>query len=292
MPVASSPPLTLPQLKAFWRRSLQRCWQAWWLVLPGVLGRSGLEIGGPSGFFRSSGLLPIYRFVGRLDNLTFAARTVWQASAQATMTDGSPYRPVGRQATGSQFIGEATELTRESDNSRDFVLASHVIEHVANPLRALREWLRITKPGGRMVLVIPHRDGTFDHQRPVTELEHLRHDERVRVAESDSTHFTEIFCLHDLSRDPAAGSHEEFMQRTSSNFFNRCIHHHVFDTALALRMVAEAGWRIRSVQLRRPYHILIVCSKPQAGAPLDNRCVLAQNASWRRRSPFPTDRLA
>ena len=31
----------------------------------------------------------------------------------------------------------------------------------------------VTGAGGALLLVVPHREGTFDHRRPVTELEHL-----------------------------------------------------------------------------------------------------------------------
>jgi SAM-dependent methyltransferase len=54
----------------------------------------------------------------------------------------------------------------------DFVLASHVIEHMPDTLAALREWDRALRVGGVCFLIVPHRERTFDAARPRTELEH------------------------------------------------------------------------------------------------------------------------
>jgi SAM-dependent methyltransferase len=53
-----------------------------------------------------------------------------------------------------------------ADHSVDFVLASHVLEHFPDPIRALLEWCRVARR--YVVLVVPHRDRTFDRERPLT----------------------------------------------------------------------------------------------------------------------------
>ena len=57
--------------------------------------------------------------------------------------------------------------------SFDFIIASHVIEHLDNPLRALLEWRRILRLGGHVVCVVPDGRFTFDSGRPFTTVEHL-----------------------------------------------------------------------------------------------------------------------
>lgn len=42
-----------------------------------------------------------------------------------------------------------------SDESFDFVINSHVIEHIFDPIGALKEWHRIIKPGGYIFLIVP-----------------------------------------------------------------------------------------------------------------------------------------
>lgn len=70
--------------------------------------------------------------------------------------------------------GDALPFT---DDSVDFVFASHVIEHFPDPIRALEEWVRVARR--YVVLVIPHRDRTFDRERPLTPPDELlrRHEE-------------------------------------------------------------------------------------------------------------------
>ena len=52
------------------------------------------------------------------------------------------------------------------DEAVDFVFASHVIEHFPNPIGALDEWCRVARH--RVVVVVPHRDRTFDADRELT----------------------------------------------------------------------------------------------------------------------------
>ena len=63
------------------------------------------------------------------------------------------------------------------DSSVDFVFSSHVIEHFYNPLSALREWYRVTKNGGNIVLLVPNKLYTFDYERECTTIEEfVEHD--------------------------------------------------------------------------------------------------------------------
>ena len=41
------------------------------------------------------------------------------------------------------------------DSSFDRVIAAHVLEHLAQPHRVIREWVRVLKPGGVLSLVLP-----------------------------------------------------------------------------------------------------------------------------------------
>jgi SAM-dependent methyltransferase len=59
------------------------------------------------------------------------------------------------------------------DNSVDFVLNSHVIEHAYDPIATLKEWYRVIKPGGLIFCIVPHKDRTFDKDREVTTLDEL-----------------------------------------------------------------------------------------------------------------------
>lgn len=45
-----------------------------------------------------------------------------------------------------------------TDGQLDYVCARHVIEHIVNPLAAIKEWLRILKYGGVLVIAAPDED--------------------------------------------------------------------------------------------------------------------------------------
>jgi SAM-dependent methyltransferase len=54
--------------------------------------------------------------------------------------------------------GDATFMKGVADNSFDTVYSSHLLEHLAEPAIALRHWYRITKEGGWLIVMVPHRD--------------------------------------------------------------------------------------------------------------------------------------
>ncbi|MDR0603404.1 MAG: methyltransferase domain-containing protein [Bacteroidales bacterium] len=59
------------------------------------------------------------------------------------------------------------------DNSVDFVINSHVLEHFWDPIKAIKEWMRVIKKGGFLFMIIPHKDRTFDKDKEVTTLREL-----------------------------------------------------------------------------------------------------------------------
>ena len=74
------------------------------------------------------------------------------------------------------------------DESFEFVLSEHVLEHLGNPVKAIKEWKRILKPKGKIFLFLPHKDRTFDRNRQRTELTHLFDDYSKHILDIDNTH--------------------------------------------------------------------------------------------------------
>lgn len=251
-------------------------------------GNSGLEIGGPSPVFRRGGMFPIYADAAHVDNCNFGYKTIWEGEIK----EGSNFFYDKRRAPGVQYVAEASDLANLKDKCYDFILSSHVLEHIANPLKALNEWLRIIKEYGVVFLIVPHKDGTFDHRRQVTTLEHLIEDFDQKIGEDDLSHLDEILEMHDLERDPEAGDLNAFSARSKKNFENRGLHHHVFDTHLAVELINYIGLQIIVVEIFAPANILIVAQKLPQGSNVDNtkfRAVVMEPV-WH--SPFPSDRLS
>lgn len=228
-----------------------------------LTGRAGLELGGPSRVFTAGKTLPLYPHIGALDNVNFAAQTAWEGG----LRDGGEFQYASSRRPGRQFIREATALTGLADASYDFLLSSHCLEHVANPLAALREWHRVVRPGGHLVLLLPDPRHTFDHRRPVTTLAHLQADAAAGTDEADLTHLPEILALHDLVRDPLAGTPDQFASRSADNARNRCLHQHVFDLTLMRAILVETGWEVLALEAVAPIHLIAWARKPGPPAP-------------------------
>jgi SAM-dependent methyltransferase len=54
--------------------------------------------------------------------------------------------------------GDTQLLTSVPDCSFDFVHSSHCLEHLHDPCVALENWLRVLKPGGYLIVMIPDED--------------------------------------------------------------------------------------------------------------------------------------
>jgi SAM-dependent methyltransferase len=229
--------------------------------------------------------LPVYPVVERIDNVNFSPSTTWEGEIK----EGDTFKFHQRRAPGHQYILEATNLAPIPDDGYELALSSHTLEHSANPLQALAEWRRVLRPDGSLVLVLPHKERTFDHKRPGTTLGHLIEDYERRTPEDDLTHHDEIIALHDLALDPPAGSAEQFAARSKENAINRCFHQHVFDTNLALAVVDHAGFQVLAVEPMLPFHIILVARGAESPR---NEQLMRPDADWRAQSPFDLDRGA
>jgi SAM-dependent methyltransferase len=210
------------------RRLRTRRWPITSIYRGYLRGRSALEIGGPSNILGYGGPFPLYSCLASVDNCNYAERTLWHSEA------------VNYRRT---LICEGTEIALE-DGTYDCVIASHCLEHIANPIKALLEWKRVLRQEGLLLLILPHRDFTFDSRRPVTTMEHMRQDFEHNTPETDLSHFGEVVALHDLSRDPPAGTREQFKARCLRNAEFRAIHHHVFVPETAAQLLTETEFSI------------------------------------------------
>jgi SAM-dependent methyltransferase len=197
----------------------------------------GLEIGGPSTIFEIE--LPVYKYAKRVDMVNFQNETTWESNLKPGFNNKYHNGKVG-----VQYIAEASELKEIESDCYEFILSCNSLEHIANPIKALREWWRILIPEGVFILILPNKENNFDHKRSFTSLMHLEDDYEKNVDESDLTHLNEILEKHDLLRDSLAGSFNEFRERSLNNAKNRTLHHHVFSTEVAREMLARSGFNV------------------------------------------------
>jgi SAM-dependent methyltransferase len=53
---------------------------------------------------------------------------------------------------------EAQSLEGIPPVSQQTIYSSHVLEHIPDPVMAVRSWWKALAPGGRMIVIVPHRD--------------------------------------------------------------------------------------------------------------------------------------
>jgi SAM-dependent methyltransferase len=79
-----------------------------------------------------------------------------------------------------------------ADKSVDFVFASHVIEHIPDPIGALLEWMRVARR--YVLLIVPHRDRTFDFDRSLTPLSELIERHQAGFSSEEDRHWSVWTC--------------------------------------------------------------------------------------------------
>lgn len=129
------------------------------------------------------------------------------------------------------IVCSAERLEAVGDVSQDFVLAFSLLEHVQDPIRALESFVRVTKPGGTVILTVPDkRKYGPDKRRPVTTYDHLLRDYREGPAWSLEAHLRESALLGKrmtpeeaevfVREKVASGGHTHFHVWTPDSFLD------------------------------------------------------------------------
>jgi len=126
------------------------------------------------------------------------------------------------------------------DNSFSFLVSEHVLEHLPNPLKTLREWMRVLNPGGALFLFLPHRDRTFDARRARTSLSLLQAVDRDGVEPYEIEQWEEwknLALTHPSAQHYVGQSREEAL-RTNS------LHRYVWVAEDIVDLLKFQGWDV------------------------------------------------
>ncbi|HAZ13714.1 MAG: hypothetical protein A2X86_16540 [Bdellovibrionales bacterium GWA2_49_15] len=135
------------------------------------------------------------------------------------------------------------------DNSFSFIVSEHVLEHIANPLKVLKECIRVLSPGGKLFLFLPHMERTNDSHRKVTTLEHVIADYEKDIPFDDATHVDDWFKnVVKKGLMPIHYSHltKKDLLKTGS------IHHHVWTEKQLLEIMQYLGLKVCYVNAKVP----------------------------------------
>lgn len=120
---------------------------------------------------------------------------------------------------------EKKGLGQFADESQDFVIASHLIEHLPNPLGFIKDAYRVLRQNGVFYLVVPDKNFTFDRDRATTPLAHIVEDMKRNTQDVDEEHLTDW-----MQHVRKAELPEDLEERTRAVKweFDRSIHVHVW----------------------------------------------------------------
>jgi predicted SAM-dependent methyltransferase len=145
------------------------------------LSGDGIEIGAASLPVRVPPRVRV-RYVDNLDRDALIAQ-----SGDGFLGEGIDKAAVPR----TDVVDDAQTLSTFADESVDFVIAAHVLEHLEDPIGALENFARVIRPGGTIFLVLPEARRNFDYLRERTTVEHLRRDHREGPHTSRQHHYAE-----------------------------------------------------------------------------------------------------
>lgn len=195
------------------------------------------EFGGRSPLFEE-----IYKLFTDIDGYNLFEDNYWQKEFKETY--------IGQ---GKQYNQDVVEIT--SDKKYDLILNSHVIEHIANPIKALLRWSEILEQGGMIYSIVPDKHHTFDIKRPLTTIDHLLQDGINKTDESDETHIKEAIGLF---VNNGGYDFDNYVKSSKDNKRFRAIHHHCFDASLVRKMFEVCGFAIIK-QYQIGMHIHTLC---------------------------------
>jgi SAM-dependent methyltransferase len=119
-------------------------------------GKEGIEIGGSS-----------HNSFGLAGSINIAPKDGFEFYKQAQIDLVGTFAEV-------DIWGTAEDMPEIPDHSQDYVISSHVFEHLPNPLKALREWVRVLKDGGIIFMIVPQRDALpSDKGRTLSKVEDI-----------------------------------------------------------------------------------------------------------------------
>lgn len=159
-------------------------------------------------------------------------------------------------------VDDAEHLASFADASEDFIIANHLLEHCQDPIGTLKNMCRVLRPGGVLFLTLPDKRETFDRDRPVTSLAHLRADHEQGPRRSRREHYEEWVRMV----EKIAGEAEVRRRVEDLISLDYSIHFHVWNFQGMLEMLlslsGEIGYEIMSAHNRGKEGVFVLRKAP------------------------------
>lgn len=212
----------------------------------------GLEIGAASWPMR----VPRGARVTYVDYLPRAELLV--AYAESFASSGVNFDAVPENA-----IDDAETLATFPDASVDFVVANHVLEHLQDPVRALRNFCRVVRPGGVVFITLPDPKASFDNRRPRTTVAHVLRDHEQGPEVSRREHYEEWSTYIDGS----GTGHEDRIARYERNDERHHFHVWELEDFLELLRALDLPAALEVGQVNGPTEFSVLLRRKNARGP-------------------------
>lgn len=191
-----------------------------------------------------------------------------------------------QELTSIDVLAEADNLDMFKNESFDFVIANHLLEHIPNPLAALEEWLRILRDNGVLYLSLPNCCcNEYDFQRKPVNVDHIIDDFQNQHKDRKEEHWKEfVEIVEGIPQDSLDFSkclNEQYRLKD-----NR-IHMHVFNKELIDDIIGYIRANLYSnlhvidfFSFKYSFEIIVIIRKQQLSASasgLENLARLARN---------------
>lgn len=146
------------------------------------------------------------------------------------------------------IIDDGETLKSFDDESLDFIIANHFIEHTINPGQTILNFLRVLKKDGIIFLAIPNRVNIFDYKRPLTEVEHLIDVFEKGTDELIEDHYHEVVEI--VEKIQPDKIHERIRQLKEERF---SIHYHTYELENFIPLIeyiADKGHPVKILETR------------------------------------------
>lgn len=160
------------------------------------------------------------------------------------------------------IVADGERLSAVADETRDFVISRHFLEHCQDPIGTMEHFFRVLKPGGIVYFSVPDKRFTFDRDRPVTPLKHLFEDHEQGPERSRHAHFEEyVQCMERPSTPQQLQSRvQELLDHDYSIHYHVWSQHEILELLLALR--TRIGFEIESFCKNRNEVICVLRKDP------------------------------
>ena len=163
----------------------------------------------------------------------------------------------------ADILANGEDLETIADNTQDFVIANHFIEHCQDTIGTIQNMLRVLKPGGILYSAIPDKRVSFDIDRDITSIDHMWRDHIEGPAGSKREHF-ESWVRH-VGHYTDTVEIAEHTDRLIEMDYS--IHYHVFTQAswlelfISLQQKLAVKFEIELVINNGSYEVILIARK-------------------------------